>query len=121
MISRAVDVYWSQNQELPVDLEQLSRERGVRARSIHDPGTAEPYEYRTTGEKSFELCAIFDREEHPEERYPRGPFANDERFWTHGAGRVCFPVEVMALPRVTVEPEPVLKERDVVPGQRGEQ
>jgi len=102
MISRAVDVYWSQNQELPRDLAELSRERGVRVRSILDPATSEPYEYRATGEKSYELCAIFDRED---ERPNNEPFATSERFWTHRAGRVCFAVETLALRRVVVEPE----------------
>ena len=119
MISRAVDVYWSQNQELPMDLDQLSQERGVRVRSIRDPGTAEPYEYRTTGERSYQLCAIFDQEdERPEERHPSEPLATGERFWTHDAGRVCFPVEAMVLRRVVVEPEPALEEKDAEPGQR---
>jgi hypothetical protein len=107
LISRAVDFYWSQKRELPPDLEQLSRERGVRVRSIRDPETAEPYEYRITGEKTYELCAVFDREDdRPEERYPIEPVATGERFWSHGAGRVCFPVEVKALRRVFVEREP---------------
>ncbi len=107
MISRATDFYWSQKQELPLDLEQLSRERGVRIRAILDPGSGEPYEYRILGEKSYELCAVFDLEDQsPEERYPRESIVSGERFWTHGVGRVCFPVEAMALDRVVVEPEP---------------
>ncbi len=119
MISGAVDVFWSQNQELPADLDQLSRERGVRLRSIRDPETAEPYEYRPTGEKSYELCASFDREdEGPEDRYRSEPSAGRELFWTHGAGRVCFPVEAAVLSRVVLEPQPTLEEPRVEPRAR---
>ncbi len=119
MISRAVDFYWSQRQELPMDLEQLSRERGVRLRSIRDPETEEPYEYRITGDKSYELCATFDREdEQPEKRYASEPSSTGERFWTHGAGRVCFPVEAMVLRRVVVEPGPALEEKGVESDRR---
>lgn len=110
-IATAVDLYWSQNRELPADLERLGRERGVRLRSLEDPQTGDPYEYRITGEKTYELCAVFDRED-------PGPSARDRgeswdgtgRFWIHGAGRACFPVEAAELGRVVLEAEPTPEE-----------
>ena len=84
-----------------------------------DPATAEPYEYRTTGEKSYELCAFFDREdERPEERSRSELLASSERFWTHDSGRVCFPVGAMELRRVVVEPGLALEEKGAAPEQR---
>lgn len=119
MISTAVDVYWSQNRQLPGDLEQLSRERAARLRSIHDPQTGELYEYRVTGDSSYELCAIFDTWDlSADERNRTGPYATGARFWTHGPGRGCFPVEARKLPRVVVEPEPTLEETGGEPDTR---
>jgi hypothetical protein len=60
-------------------------------RSIRDPGSDELYEYRKTGEGAFDLCASFGgAADDAADRYgsPRS------EFWRHGAGRVCFPVEV---------------------------
>jgi hypothetical protein len=107
MISRAVDLYWSQHAELPRDLERLSRSRNARLRSIRDPQTRVPYEYRITGTKTYELCAVFEGEdERAGKRYAGAPAITGQRYWAHGAGRVCFPAEVESLPRVVVEPEP---------------
>lgn len=120
LIAVAIDDYWSQRQELPPDLEQLSRERSVRIRSVRDPESGAPYEYRVTGEQSYELCATFDREdESPEDLHLRRPVAAGERFWSHGAGRACFALEPAALHRVVVEAEPKLEETTTEPGRRG--
>lgn len=50
-----------------------------------DPVTREPYEYRITGPRRFEVCATFDRPSRPE-------LAGD--FWFHEAGRRCFSFDV---------------------------
>lgn len=93
-ISRAIDIYWSQEQELPANLEDLSRRREVGLRSIRDPETDRPYEYRITGEKSYELCAVFDSEDRgPDPKYANPTLAPGNRFWVHGVGHTCFPVE----------------------------
>jgi hypothetical protein len=83
------------------------RELDARLRSIRDPQTRVPYEYRITGTKTYELCAVFEGEdERAGKRYAGAPAITGQRYWAHGAGRVCFPAEVESLPRVVVEPEP---------------
>lgn len=54
-----------------------------------DPETKTPYEYKKTGELSFELCATFSQNT-PEEMsltVPRDTYMDN---WTHTAGRQCF-------------------------------
>lgn len=99
-IADAADDYWKQHEALPPDLETLAQERAVRVRSIRDPQTDTPYEYRILGERQYELCATFDLahpEAHPRTTY-RDPDSRwgrwDERFWDHGPGRTCFEIEV---------------------------
>jgi hypothetical protein len=88
-IASTIDSLWEEEVGLPEDLLAFSADRGALLRSIHDPATGETYEYRVTGDKTYELCATFDREdERPTQVQPH------ERFWTHGAGRTCFQVKV---------------------------
>jgi hypothetical protein len=54
-----------------------------------DPSTEEPYEYRVTGERKFELCAVFSGAS-------RSVDAND--FWYHDAGRRCYEFDVPESP-----------------------
>ena len=71
-------------QPLPKSLEEVAeyqrtRESGA-ALDLSDPTTGEKYDYRATGEKTYELCATFE-------------FARDRKydlFWNHPAGRHCF-------------------------------
>jgi hypothetical protein len=71
-------------QPLPKSLEEVAeyqrtRESGA-ALDLNDPTTGEKYDYRATGEKTYELCATFE-------------FARDRKydlFWNHPAGRHCF-------------------------------
>jgi hypothetical protein len=51
---------------------------------LYDPETRETYEYRITGEASYELCATFARAMTEEDR------GWVTEFSTHGAGRHCF-------------------------------
>ena len=46
-----------------------------------------PYEYRTTGSQTYELCATFERESRGTEA------AIAEGFWSHAAGRRCYPLK----------------------------
>ena len=46
-----------------------------------DPSTGQPYEYRITRPRQFEVCATFDRASRPD-------LAGD--FWFHEAGQRCF-------------------------------
>lgn len=65
---------------------------------IKDPQTQKPYEYRKTGEMTFELCAKFNRERISEGKereinagYPTKGFdVMQGRNWNHKEGRQCF-------------------------------
>lgn len=89
-IADAMDSYVEDNGRLPGSLEELSLERGVVLRSLEDPETNRLYGYRTAGGLSYELCAVFDGD------YQPTPGQHWERFWQHGAGRNCFPLEAEA-------------------------
>jgi hypothetical protein len=85
-LSRLIDVHWAKHGRLPASLDKVDSE--PHADVIKDPATGQPYEFRPTGEKRYELCAVFNRETSP------GPYQYGEEFWAHGAGRGCFSREV---------------------------
>jgi hypothetical protein len=63
--------------------------RGLR--SLRDPVTHRPYEYRQLDSLSYEVCATFDTVDSLS-----GPdaWSPPSEFWRHGAGRACFTVHV---------------------------
>lgn len=79
-------VYWHRNQRraLPASTSDLVNGRRL-SRLPFDPSTEEPYEYRVTGERRFELCAVFATPSRSED-------AKD--FWHHEAGRHCYEFDV---------------------------
>jgi hypothetical protein len=81
-LSGAVQSYRYEHDALPSSLAAASQaEPGIRPADLIDPESGAPYEYRTTGRETYELCAQFD-----------GPAAADEEVrWRHGPGRACFP------------------------------
>ena len=90
-LAHGVDIYWDLNGGLPESLDTLSSARAVAVRSIVDPESGEPYAYRATGEKAYELCATFDLEA-PTDSVSM-PYR--ERFWRHRAGYHCFDLEAI--------------------------
>ena len=91
-ISFALDSYWVRNEQLPENLEALQDQRYF-VRSIQDPETEEPYEYRVLSAVTYELCAVFLAES---SLLPKPSFS--EQPWEHGMGRTCFEREVQKLP-----------------------
>lgn len=83
-IQSAADVYFERHKRLPVSLAELSGEPGMTF-AIHDPA-ALAYEYRVTGNRTYEVCATFERESSRTGRY-------GETFWSHREGRQCFRIE----------------------------
>ena len=81
-IGREVQLYYSMHGSLPADLEGISKEWATNAA---DPQSGEPYTYRVTGERSFELCAVFAREDKTPRRH-----ISRTRFRNHSAGFDCF-------------------------------
>ena len=86
-IMAASDFFWSRNERLPANLEELAEDPRSSV-NILDPGSAEPYGYRALDEDTYELCATFDR---PSVELPT---RSAEDFWKHATGRQCFELEV---------------------------
>lgn len=89
-IADGVEAYWRREEEFPVDLEALDGWQGIEI-PLEDPANGESYGYRPTGERSYELCAVFDREAFDGDlrRYPRY-----HHRWHHPAGEHCFELRV---------------------------
>ena len=84
--------YWQSKAHLPADLSMLSDSiSGYRVPT--DPETNTPYEYKTTGKLSFELCGTFNNpgpavsDGYTRPMMPKG-MGNS---WMHDAGHYCFP------------------------------
>lgn len=70
---------------LPATLAEASKKVVQQKIDIMDPETGEPYEYRVTGDSTYELCATFN-------------YARDDRFnisWNHPAGNHCYSLDVL--------------------------
>ncbi len=93
-ISRNIDTFLELNGEMPSDLSELAGPR-YRVESITDPDTGEPYEYRVTAERDYELCAVFATDS-SQRRGDDRPFS--ESVWEHGEGRMCFELTAEASP-----------------------
>jgi hypothetical protein len=87
-LSQAVLWYHTERRALPAATSDLVNGRRL-SRLPLDPSTDEPYEYRVTGERQFELCAVFARSSRPED-------AKD--FWYHETGRRCYEFDVPDFP-----------------------
>jgi len=91
--------YWQQKEELPASLADLNDPISGSVVPV-DPQTGEAYEYEVTGEHSFTLCAVFNREgmknsySGPYYGYAEMSVASDPaggmETWQHGVGRTCF-------------------------------
>jgi len=95
-ISYAIDEYWARNKAFPDNLETLQDSRYYFVQSLADPKTQEPYEYRATGEKTYELCAVFALSSAENGEFLR--FSPSPKVWQHEAGRTCFSLEIQ--PRI---------------------
>lgn len=99
-ISYALDSYWGTQQKLPTTLDQLQTSRDVFVQNIRDPQTALAYEYRITSTSTYELCAGFETSSDVSGKtsdYSVAspvPIESMPRFWTHGAGRTCFAINI---------------------------
>lgn len=81
-IATSIDAFWQRHERLPASLGELVADPRAQV-SIEDPDNEQEYEYRTLGENSYELCAVFALESIPNNRAP-------DAFWLHDAGRNCF-------------------------------
>lgn len=81
-VESSISAYFNLNQKLPANLEVLDEQRHrLTSDDWHDPATGQPFEYEIIGDRSYKLCATFER-------------ASEERFYSYGykhnAGHDCF-------------------------------
>ena len=91
--------YWQERRVLPASLADLNGSIGEFS-VPSDPQTGASYEYRITGNLSFELCADFNtvfQSYNPEESLPQSVppgistlAVQQTDSWHHGVGRSCF-------------------------------
>jgi len=80
----AIHEYWLETGMLPESLDPLAQQRAWIA-ELCDPATGALYEYRTTGDETYELCAQFSIDTREDARA-----IALHGFSTHTAGRHCF-------------------------------
>lgn len=83
-LNAAVGTYVTRERSMPESLDALAPGL-VRQSATRDPERGDPYEYRVTGPRAFELCADFDE---PDPSPPQGAR------WAHDEGRQCFSLAV---------------------------
>lgn len=90
-IQNQIVYYWQQKERLPQTLDDLTDSISGFKVPV-DPETGASYEYRTTGNLSFELCANFALVSKEAQIVEPGPinFFGQRDNWNHTAGRVCF-------------------------------
>ncbi len=98
-IQSSVVNYWQAKGSLPNQISDLNNSLDYyNYGSLNDPQTQQPYEYRKTGDTSFELCANFNVSSSESgvtspAKFVPGEYQNiNNGFsnWDHAAGRVCF-------------------------------
>ncbi|MDD4352298.1 MAG: DUF5671 domain-containing protein [Candidatus Gracilibacteria bacterium] len=80
--------YWQHKEVLPGSLIDLNDEVGGYLVPT-DPENSSEYEYRVLGDKTFELCATFNKQSASLD-YPQINSDDYMKKWEHEAGRVCF-------------------------------
>jgi len=81
--------YWQQKEKLPQNLAQL--EDSISGFLVPtDPQSQEPYEYRVTGDLSFELCATFKTASKDFGQARKPYYGVYGQNWEHEKGRNCF-------------------------------
>jgi type II secretory pathway pseudopilin PulG len=86
-ITESIESYGRRHANLPATLAELRRDVNV-PRELADPVTTQPYGYRATGPRTFEVCAEFQTAS------ANGSSEWYNGDWTHGAGHQCFQREV---------------------------
>lgn len=90
-ITSAVDQYFTLQGSLPPTLDALRTFPQVYVDSLTDPLTRQPYDYRVTGQRNYELCAVFETDNRQIKNAPvTAP--SPITAWSHAAERTCFPL-----------------------------
>ena len=93
--------FWQQKEKLPVSLAEMNDPLSGAQIPV-DPQTKQPYEFKATGPRAFQLCATFagpgdsiqsGRPPKVIMAVPAEPMMDGDPMadnWSHAAGRVCF-------------------------------
>ncbi len=93
-ISSQIEMYYSTNSKLPVNLDAL---KDINyAYRIVDTQTNAPYEYTKTGDLTYTVCAVFNKDTKEAVGSQSYPYYGQVN-WTHPAGRHCFSQKVNPL------------------------
>mgnify|MGYP003385972903 FL=1 len=83
--------YYQAKQKLPLTLADINDPLSQYGSAPVNPETLQPYEYKTTGKTSFQLCTNFNNiATSPTYSAPIVKRASVSDNWEHVAGRVCF-------------------------------
>ncbi len=90
-IQNQITNYWQAKQKLPETLDDLHDPISGYTQPM-DPETNVSYEYRTTGDKSFELCVVFKTDSASDQTIATKPMpvGRINENWSHRQGRTCF-------------------------------
>ena len=103
-LSSVIEMHYGANRALPKTLQDIQPPYPL---TVNDPETKQPYDYRTTGDSTYELCATFalPTQNDVPNGYPRAMPYPAKPYgvitppdWTHPAGRHCFSLEVPPSP-----------------------
>ena len=106
LIQNQIVNYWQQNERLPATLSELANSLTGFSVPVAPEGR-EPYEYRVTGNLTFELCAIFAQpsSEYSAQIAPVGYSIAGATSWEHETGRTCFE---RTIDTALIKPRPVI-------------
>ena len=96
-ISYSINSYWQDKGKFPVSFDDLKNQQYSYIQSVTDPKTQVTYEYRVLGDKTYELCAVFETDSGEYRQRAKIPTPFSEEVWNHGIGRTCFEKEVQEL------------------------
>ena len=86
-IQTQIESYWTNKIALPSTLADLNYSLSSFSAPL-DPLSLQPYEYRVTGTRDFELCATFVTDSHDRRSTQR--YDAFGKTWEHGIGKTCF-------------------------------
>lgn len=90
-IESEINIYYLKNKKLPVNFADIKNNSEYLSDSVFkNKLTGQEYEYRVTGEKTFELCTDF-LASNKDDKNPESNVWGDK--WKHDAGRQCFKKE----------------------------
>ncbi|MFH1565023.1 MAG: DUF5671 domain-containing protein [bacterium] len=89
IINMAIETYCQDNEKMPENLSSLKEGSNFLAGDdIENPISGEEYEYKITGDKTYELCAVF-RTSNKEEEENEYRYYGPNEFYLHDSGYQC--------------------------------